>query len=204
MDLSFQKELRALMERLNKQYFGSLVSAEGLPSLNKAMYISLIKRLEETPSWDSAARFADAARHVVGHIVEVLAASKDGSRALQSISNWQKEFTEASTELYRRLRSEATSGRDNVARAKEAMGQTFAVYNAVRWEFGVSVRRGDVAEGRHLQSIGSNVSAIVDGVRDGRVLRAVGEALHILHDDETVVVASPTSKDQKKDAVLFY
>lgn len=204
MDLSFQAELRTLMDRLNKQYFGSLLSGEALTSLNKTTFGAIVKRLEETPSWDSAARFADAARHIVGHVVEVLVASKDGARALQSISEWQKELTESSTELYRRLRFSATSGKDNVARAKECMGQTFAVYSAVRQDFGVNVRRGDVAEGRHLQSIGSNVSAIVDGVRDGRVLRAVGQALHVLEDKESMVLASPTTKDKKKDGLLFY
>lgn len=205
MDLSFQAELRKLMERLNKQYFGALLAGENLSSLNRAAFAAIIKRLEETPSWDSTARFADAARHIVGLVVEVLASSKDGARALQSISEWQKELTESSTELYQRLRSEATSGKDNVAKAKECMGQTFAVYNAIRSEFGVNVRRGDVAEGRHLRSIGSSVSAIVDGVRDGRVLRAVGQALHVLEaKEEPMLLASPTSKDKKKDGLLFY
>lgn len=207
MDLAFQKELRSLLDDLNKKYFGKLVAAESLSSLNSSIFTAIVKRLEETPSWDSGARFADAARHLVGLVVEILAGSNDGSNALKNISSWQKELTESSTELYRRLRHEATSGRDNVAKAKENMGQTFAVYNAVRREFGVSVRRGDVAEGKHLHSIGSSVSAIVEGVRDGRVLRAVGKALRHLNEangEEPMVLASPTSKDQKKDAVLFY
>lgn len=204
MDLSFQAELRTLMERLNKQHFGSLLSGDVLSTLNKTAFAAIIKRLEETPSWDSGARLADAARHIVGLVVELLVSSKNGARALQSISEWQKELTESSTELYRRLRFEATSGKDNVSKAKECMGQTFAVYNAVRSEFGVNVRRGDVAEGRHLKSIGSSVSAIVDGVRDGRVLRAVGQALHVLEPKESLVIASPTSKDKKKDGLLFY
>ncbi len=175
MDLAFQKELRSLLDDLNKKYFGKLVGGREPLKLEQQHLHRHRQALEETPSWDSGARFADAARHLVGHVVEILAAATMVQMSLKNISSWQKELTESSTELYRRLRHEATSGRDNVAKAKENMGQTFAVYNAVRREFGVSVRRGDVAEGKHLQASEAAFFFLpsLKGVRDGRVLRAV-------------------------------
>jgi phenylalanine ammonia-lyase len=66
MDITFQGELQSLMERLNKQYFASFVGEKELTRLNKILSLAIVKRLEETPSWDSGARFADAVRHIIG------------------------------------------------------------------------------------------------------------------------------------------
>jgi len=176
-DVKFQAQVRQLLNEQIKKHFGSALQGKDLEKLQHKVFVALLKRLEETASSDSGPRFEDASRHIMGHLMETvvpLIAINPGVAA--SLGSFQKEFLEGSLSLYRSIRKATTTGNDNLADAKENMGSTIVIYQCIRGELGVSVRRGDVAEGKHGRSVGGNVSRIVTALRDGRLVKAVGEA----------------------------
>ena len=73
----------------------------------------------------------------------------------------------SSGKLYQSLREQAMSKQENSSEVKDSLGATCAVYQCIRKAIGASVRRGDVAEGKQGRSVGSSISAIVEGLRDG-------------------------------------
>ena len=173
MDANFQAAVRELSDNLIKQYFGSSV-INNIEILQKKVFVAFLKRLEETPSWDSAPRFDDASRHILGYIVESIG---NDSTALSKLGEFKDVFNNSSLALYRKLRKQCTSGQDNLSAAKDVLGQTISIYEHIRGDLGISVRRGDVAEGGHGRSVGGNVSRIVMALRDGRLIGAVGKAM---------------------------
>jgi len=170
MDVQFQAECRAMLEELTEKYFGAV------PGLHKALATSFLKRLIETPSFDSAPRFEDAATHLVGTLVNVLAANGKAVD-FSAVVAWKGEFAKASYELYNTIRTRTMKGQDNLTAARDNLGRTLPVYELVRRELGVAVRRGDVAEGRHGLTIGSAVSKIAAGIKDGRVIEVIAQIL---------------------------
>lgn len=180
IEVDFQAEIRKLLDNTTKRFFGTYLEQKTLEALQFALLVSLLKRLEDTTSWDSTLRFEDAFRHLSGLIVDTLVASAseelDGN-AIKAVAAWRTELSTKGADLYRSLRKQATSGQDNAAKAKENMGATYAVYECVRNDAGVAVRRGDVASGHHERSIGSSVSAIRETLRDGRMVHAMERML---------------------------
>lgn len=179
-DVKFQAQVKSLLEDSVSKHFGSYIKGDALDRLNKTLSIDMFKRLEDTTSWDSQARFDDLARHLTGVIVPPLIAAKASGEALAAVGAWQSSFAQSSVALYRKLRDEMHVSGKNIEEAKENMGRTYSVYECVRKDLGVHVRRGDVAEGKHGVSIGSNVSIIVEALRDGTLLRAAGKSLSAL------------------------
>lgn len=185
MDVKFQAEVRSLLNELIKHHFASLLKGGEVEKLQHKASVALLKRLEETASSDSGPRFEDASRHIMGHIVETVLAASTDAGAAAALGKFQKDFMQASLSLYRSIRKAATSGNDNLADAKEKMGSTIAIYQCIRGELGVAVRRGDVAEGKHGRSVGGNVSRIVTALRDGRLVHAIGKAAGFVKIGET-------------------
>lgn len=179
MDVKFQAQVRVLVEEATARFFKSYVDTSTLALLTKTLLQSLLRRLEETTSWDSQLRFEDAFRHLSGLIVDTLASSSTQSSGdgLKAVAAWRSELSTKACELYRSLRKQATSGQDNTAEAKENLGGTYAVYECVREGAGVKVRRGDVAEGKLGRTIGSSVAAIRETIVDGRLVTAMEKTM---------------------------
>lgn len=179
LDANFQAEVRTLLEGLIEKHFSAHLSADKLAHMQKMTFIALIKRLEHTSSMDSTPRFEDAARTLIGLIVDYLMSSSTTSEehALSTLGSFRAQFANSAASLYVRMRYQITSGQANYAQAKDQLGRTYAVYEAVRNDLDIQVRKGDVAEGKSGSSIGSSVSKIIEAMRDGRLITAVGNAL---------------------------
>lgn len=177
MDVEFQNQCRILLESTTEKHLGSYLKEKVMvEAVNKAVLGSFIRRLIQTPSFDSGPRFEDAATHLVGTLVATLAAQ--GQEVdFSKIVAWRTDFAKASCELYRTIRARAMKGQDNIAAARESMGATFAVYDLIRNQLGVAVRKGDVANGRHGPTIGSSVAKIAASIKDGRMVEAVANIL---------------------------
>lgn len=167
MDVSFRSHAAELLKSTLAAHFPELSEAE-LEALNKLCAQSLGKRLDATPSMDSVPRFADAARSLVGPIVEFLAAR---GKDFTPVSGFAAAFGKDAAALYGKMRDAAVaeSGKD----MSEVLGKTGTIYDAVRNELGVKARKGDVAEGRSGSTVGTSISRIVEAVRDGRLMTAV-------------------------------
>lgn len=180
MDVKFQAAVRELLETSLTRYFGKyIIEKSRMSILHKMACVSMFKRLEETSSFDTPARFDDLAKHLVGVILDNLTASNAPAESYALLQKWKPEFVANSAKVYLTLREQmhTTALAETLADAKDNLGRTYAVYEYVRREIGVTVRKGDVAEGKHGRSIGSNVSAIVEAMRDGRLVGAVGSML---------------------------
>ncbi|BEI81545.1 hypothetical protein CcaverHIS002_0207050 [Cutaneotrichosporon cavernicola] len=174
MEVKFKMAIVKLLNDTITKHFAAFLTPEQLVKLNTTAAITLYKRLNQTPSWDSGARFEDAAKHLVGCIMDALMVNDDITD-LTNLPKWKKEFSNDARDLYRSILDATTADGRNDLEPAEYLGQTRAVYEAVRSDLGVKVRRGDVAEGKSGKSIGSNVALIVEGMRDGRLMNAVGK-----------------------------
>lgn len=172
----FLSEVRSLLEATLAKHFGDSLSKSALVNLTKACYITLIKRLEETSSSESSARFVDAASMLVGVIVEVLSTS-DNPSALKAVTSWRTSFASSASQLYVSMLDDCNNAEKQVTAAKSKLGRTSSVYELIRGsDVNVAFRRGDVAQGKSGKSIGSSVSSIVEAMRDGRLVAAAGKA----------------------------
>lgn len=159
-----------LMSSLTK-HFGPLIAGDDLNKLKRTAALDFYQRLNHTASWDSEPRFKDAAKVVVGDIIDAMPAK--GS-SLEALAEWKAEFGKDSGDIYRKmLASVIAAENDNV----KYLGRTQSVYSAVRRDLDVKARRGDVAEGHSTKTVGSSISKIVEAIRDGTIVAAVGQAL---------------------------
>lgn len=176
--IKFQNNQTELLSAITAKHFGQFFTQTQLKGLHTTLVVSLIKRLEETTSWDTVSRFDDLAKHLVGVIVDALTACTKSTDGYLAISAWKEEFSTKSAELYTTLRAKVfASPAASLEAAKQNMGNTFAVYECVRSELGISARRGDVAEGKHGPSVGTSISKIVEAMRDGRLTAAMNVML---------------------------
>jgi phenylalanine ammonia-lyase len=175
MEVKFHAAVTDLLAATLRTHFAS-APAEAVAKINKAAAIALAKRLEHTASLDSNLRFEDAAKHLVGVIMDGLVAAGH-AEALVALPAWKAEFASVAADLYRNLLTSTTVEGKGVDNAKAFLGRTHAMYTAVRNDVGVPVRRGDVAEGRSGPSVGSSISHIVEAVRDGRLVPTMGVML---------------------------
>lgn len=163
--------MRKEVARSTKEHLAEHLNQDALATLQRDLYNAFIKRIEQTSSMDSGLRFEDAGVHCVGVLVEAMMSS-GASEGLSAVSAWKTDFQATATRVYREIRDTAISGGDNVEKAEKMMGSTFALYNAVRRDIGVQVRKGDVACGKYGKSVGSQVSLIVNGLKNGKLVDA--------------------------------
>ena len=178
MHVTFELAVRKLSNDVVSKHLSSLFTAPGqLVQVQNKVFLALLKRLDETTSMDSAPRFDDIARHLVGPVVESLSGDS-GAGALRAVQAFRADFCASALELYRSLRTEATEGKQQkVDETQASLGRTAEVYACIRGELDVSVRRGDVAAGKHGRSVGGNISRVVRAVRGGQIIAAVGRAM---------------------------
>ena len=177
MDVKVQAAMKDHLSATLNKHLSTYLDKSMLGALNKVAYVSLQKRLEETPSIDSTLRYEDAAKHLVGTLVDTLSNVKADSAALSGVIAWKADFAASGAKLYRTLRAQYMSKHDNLPEAKMNLGATYTMYECIRKDIGVSVRRGDVADGKHGRTVGSSVSAIVEAMKDGRIVNAVSRML---------------------------
>lgn len=172
MEVKFKTAIVKLLNDTLTKHFSAFLTPEQLTSLNRTAAIALYKRLNHTPSWDSGPRFEDAAKHLVGVIMDALMVNDDITD-LTNLPKWKKEFAKEAGDLYRTILHATTADGRNDLEPAEYLGNTRAVYECVRKDIGVKVRRGDVAEGKSTKSIGSSVARIVEAMRNGTLMGAV-------------------------------
>lgn len=164
-----QVALDDLLESGLKKHF--TLSAEQAAALKIKLSVALLKRMEQTTSADCDARFDDAAKHLIGVVFDFVIQHGIDTAGL---ADWRRDFAAQAADIYRTIFTQHMSGTDRLD-AKHYLGKTYTIYETVRDI--VNVRRGDVAEGKSGQTIGSSVSNIVEAVRDGRIISAIGKML---------------------------
>lgn len=175
--MEFKQLMRKEMLRSVNDHFGKLLQPETLTTLSRELYSAFIKRLEDTSSMDTEPRIKDVVKHCIGILVEFMEASQAAENGLTGISAWRRELEAVAINGYRDVHNRWSEGSRSLQRAEEMMSSTSRLYKAVRQDIGVSMRRGDVAEGRYGKSIGSQVSLIAEGFKNGTIMDAAMQSL---------------------------
>ena len=127
-DVQIQAAVKDLLCTTLHKHLSAYLGKSKLIALARIAFVFLQKRLEETPSINSRPRFEDAAKHLIGVIVDTLVDTQAEGGASNAVAAWKADFAASSAKLYCSLRSEIMSGRDNLSETKENLVTTFAVY----------------------------------------------------------------------------
>lgn len=169
IDLTFQTALEASTPALVDVHLGGIVQPEHVSRLSKLIAQAVFTRLESTGSMDTLARYTDAFSHASAVILEFLG-TVPGARTntyddpITAITKWRETSTQSAVLLVRSTRDSYQHGS-----AAQYMGRTRALYEWVRGDLGVKLRKGDVYLGGPREpTIGSSVSKIYAGLRSGQ------------------------------------
>ncbi|KAH7107817.1 phenylalanine ammonia-lyase [Auriculariales sp. MPI-PUGE-AT-0066] len=196
IDLTFRAALAASLPELVHTHLGAMVPAGEQPALVKVVEDNIRTRLEHTAAMDAAARMADVfwfasagvmeylggrqAKPINGHTNGSANGTSRPAFALDNLpsalASWREDGAKRALEILRAARDGYVHGS-----AAQHLGRgTRVLYEWVRGELGIKLRKGDVFSGGHQNpSIGGAVSVVYDALRDGRGEKVVIQALSV-------------------------
>jgi phenylalanine ammonia-lyase len=179
IELSFRAELGNVLAASLELHLGPFLETEEISSLSAKMKEMICRRLEQTTSLDSDARFEDACGFVTSFAVEALSKStlayNNNNNPLSSLDQWRISTSTQLAQLYRKTRNDFFV---NSSSAESYLGKgTKPLYAFVRKSLGVRARRGDVALGSHEATIGRSVAMIHEAIRSGSMYGPLLESM---------------------------
>jgi phenylalanine ammonia-lyase len=169
IDISFQVALEESIPNLVDIHLGGVVQPEHISRLSQRIAQTVFNRLENNGSMDTVARYSDAFSSASSTVIDFLG-REPGARAntyddpIVAITKWREASTQLAVSLIRSTRDSYRHGS-----AAQYMGRTRALYEWVRGDLGISLRKGDVHLGGSREpTIGTSVSKIYAGLRSGQ------------------------------------
>ncbi|EJD46755.1 phenylalanine ammonia-lyase [Auricularia subglabra TFB-10046 SS5] len=192
IDLTFRASLAASLPDQLSAHLGAFVPPTQIAALAKVVEDAIRTRLEHTAAMDAQARMADAFWFASAGVVEFLGSSKTAANG-NGVSNgngattplgfgdlpaalaaWRAAGAAKAFELLRAARD----GYQHGAAAQHLGRGTRLLYEFVRVELGIKLRKGDVFSGGHQSpSIGSAVGVVYDALRQGRAEPVIAQVL---------------------------
>ena len=203
IDLTFRAGLAGSLAGLSRAHLGAFVAPADQHALNKLVEDSIRTRMEHTAAMDAAARMADVFWFASAAVMEFLGVAYPAKSATangHSFSNghgngtngaalanlaslpsalaaWREAGTAQALELLKTARDALPDGG-----AAQHLGRgTRVLYQWVRKDLGIELRKGDVYSGGHQSpSIGKSVGVVYDALREGAGEKVIMKALALM------------------------
>ncbi|KAK0461174.1 L-Aspartase-like protein [Desarmillaria tabescens] len=182
----FNTRLRAILSEELSAILGSQLSSQEINISVSSMWEVVQNTLDKTSTMDAVDQMREVATACIPALIETVSRSNAASNALSSISQFRTNVSSKATKLMSELRSSYLSGGRGAAPASLYLGKTRAVYEYIRISLGVRMHGaenfGSFPNGLGVDdvTIGQNITAIFEAIRDGKFQDTVADLFEAL------------------------
>ncbi|KAK0226016.1 L-Aspartase-like protein [Armillaria fumosa] len=182
----FNTGLHLILSEELSAILGSQLSSQESDISVSSMWGAAQNALDKTSTMDAVDQMREVATACIPALIETISRTNAINNALPSISLFRTNVASKATKLMAELRSSYLLGGRGPAPAGPYLGKTRVVYDYIRITLGVKMHGieniGNFPNGLGVDdvTIGQNITAIFEAIRDGNFQDAVAELFEVL------------------------